>query len=229
MLVRLILVEDDSLVAELVTRVARDEGYRVEHVVRCDAAREILLDEQNAHELAIIDVGLPDGSGLDLCREARAARLDVPILLLTASNSVRDRVAGLDAGADDYLGKPFASAELSARIRALGRRRPHWEQDVRVYDGLVLDLDRRTCSRGGDEVTLTPREFELVAYLARSEGRIVERDALLRHVWGDADENTAHSLEVTIARVRRKLDMSPETSCIRTVRQVGYAWALERR
>jgi two-component system OmpR family response regulator len=224
--VRILLVEDDSFVAQRVTELVRPRGYYIEHATTCESARKALRDSD--YQLAVVDVGLPDGTGLDLCREVRSDGLDLPILLLTASNSVKDRVAGLEAGADDYLGKPFANEELVARVRALGRRMPRWEDGVRSYGALVLDLDRRTCSRSGAPVPLTPREFELVVFLAWRDGRVVMRDEVLERVWGDASESGARSLEVMIGRVRRKLDASPEQSCIRTVRQVGYAWALPR-
>jgi two-component system copper resistance phosphate regulon response regulator CusR len=144
--------------------------------------------------------------------------------LLTARNGVDDRVLGLDAGADDYLGKPFAPPELSARLRALTRRGPRWRESVRSWGALRIDRDRRTVEKGGVRVPLTPREFDVVALLAWRDGRVVSKDEILELIW-DSDDGAA-SLEVVVARVRRKIDGRAPVSCIRTLRHVGYAWAL---
>jgi DNA-binding response OmpR family regulator len=222
---RILLVEDDPRIADVLSRALRPHGHGLDSVGRCDEARKALKD--GSYELAIIDVGLPDGTGIDLCRELRSAGWDMPILVLSARTSVSDRVAGLDAGADDYLGKPFATDELVARVRALGRRGPRWKDTSRLYGDLTVDLDRRSCTKSGVDVPLTPREFELVALLAWRDGRVVPRDEVLEIVWGDASERAARSLDVLVARLRRKLD-GGGPSVIRTVRNVGYAWARAR-
>jgi DNA-binding response OmpR family regulator len=224
--VRILLVEDDARIVEVLGRALKPHGHALEHVSQCATARSALGD--GTFELAIIDIGLPDGTGVDLTRELRASGFDLPILLLTAQNSVGDRVAGLDAGADDYLGKPFAMDELVARIRALGRRGPRWKESNRVYGEIEIDLDRRKCRRGDADVPLTPREFDLIALLAWRDGRVVQRDEVLEVVWGEVTESAARSLDVLVARLRRKLDPPAGPSCIRTVRHVGYAWALTR-
>jgi two-component system OmpR family response regulator len=174
--------------------------------------------------MAILDIGLPDGTGLDLCRAFRAQGLSFPILILTARAGVAERVAGLDAGADDYLGKPFAPAELAARVRALGRRGPRWTESVRLFGDVRVDRDRRIVSRNDARIPLTPREFEVVALLAWRDGRVVSKDEVLEIVWGEVTEGAAASREVLVARLRRKLDDRKTPSFIRTVRQVGYAW-----
>jgi two-component system OmpR family response regulator len=150
------------------------------------------------------------------------------MILLTARNGVRDRVEGLDSGADDYLGKPFSVDELAARVRALGRRGPRWTESVRCFGPLVIDRDRRVATVDDVRVPLTAREFDIVALLAWREGRVVSRDDLLDAVWGDANERTAASLEVLLGRVRRKFAERGIRDALRTIRQVGYAWALTR-
>ncbi len=222
---RVLLVEDSDRVRSTVAAMLRAAGFDVTDVADCEAARASLRDR--AFHAAVVDVGLPDGSGIDLCRELRSAGFDVPILLLTARTQLADRVEGLDAGADDYLGKPFASAELCARLRALGRRGPRWTESVRSFGGLTLDRDRRTATRDGAPVALTTREFEVVALLAWAEGRVLSRDHILESVWGTVDERAAASLDVLMTRIRRKLEVE-RGDCIRTVREAGYAWARER-
>ena len=224
---RILLVEDTERVVDVVTAALRASGHAISVSKTCAAA---LRELANAHfDMAIIDVGLPDGSGLDVCRAARGRGCEFPVLLLTARNDVKDRVAGLDAGADDYLGKPFSIAELTARVRALGRRGARWTESVRSFgDGtpLVIDRERRTVSLAGKRVALTPREFEIVALLAWRDGRVVSRDDLLEIVWGDTSASASASLEVLVTRIRRKVGTTDTNEVIRTVRQMGYAWAL---
>jgi two-component system OmpR family response regulator len=220
---RVLVVEDDRRVAEVIGATLTAAGHDVV-TAGTRAGADVALDD-GPFALAIVDVGLPDGSGIELCRAARARGVVVPILLLTARTGVDDRVAGLDAGADDYLGKPFAPAELSARVRALGRRGPRFIDSVRRFGTLTFDRDRRSVDDGGTRVALTPREFEVVALLAWRDGRVVARDELLELVWGEVTEGAAASLEVLVGRVRRKLD-GAAPGCIRTIRGVGYAWEL---
>jgi two-component system OmpR family response regulator len=223
---RVLLVEDSPRVIAVVSAVLRKAG----HVVAEASTRHAGLEEtaRARFELAIVDIGLPDGSGLDLCRELRAGGHDFPILLLTARNGVGDRVSGLDAGADDYLGKPFATDELLARVRALGRRGPRWSEAIKTFGDVVIDRERRTAMRAGQRVALTPREFDVVAALAWRDGRVVMRDELLEMVWGSASEREAASLEVLVSRIRRKLGSKTPDDVVRTIRGTGYAWALGR-
>ena len=204
----------------------RTRGHGVVVAATVRAANEALTSQR--FDVAVVDIGLPDGSGLDWCRSARNTGNDLPILLLTARNGVDDRVAGLDAGADDYLGKPFSIDELLARIRALGRRGPRWDQSVLRFGDLVVDSDQRAVSFGSRRLPLTAREFDIVALLASRQGRVVLRDELLEAVWGDATDRAAASLEVLVVRIRRKLSEHGLRDALRTVRQVGYAWELER-
>jgi DNA-binding response OmpR family regulator len=224
--VRILLVEDSERVAETVGASLRASGHAV---VVAGALREADEAFASGHfDVAVVDIGLPDGSGLDWCRAARGSGSSVPILLLTARNEVRDRVAGLEAGADDYLGKPFSIDELVARVRALGRRGPRWTESVRAFGAVVVDRDRRALTVSGVRLPLTPRELEIVALVAWRDGRVVPREELLEAVWGDATERAGASLDVLVARVRRKLAEHGVRDALRTIRQVGYAWALER-
>ncbi len=238
---RVLVVEDSPRVAAYVGRTLKDVGAEVTAAPDFASGKRAL--EDSAFALAVIDVGLPDGSGLDLCRLARETGLDLPILLLTAQNEVRERVRGLDAGADDYLGKPFSGDELRARARALLRRGPRFTESLRTYGSLEIDRERRQVRRDGKAVPLTPRELEITALIAFREGRVFPREELLEVVWGEATERAAASLDVLIARIRRKLGPAREhgehgergergeaveNGVIRTIRGTGYAWALGR-
>lgn len=223
---RVLIVEDNLRIGELVSAALRALGHSIELARTCAEAAPALRESV---DVAIVDVGLPDGSGIDLCRAARARGIDVPILLLTARNGVEDRVAGLDAGADDYLGKPFATSELAARVRALGRRGPRLAEQVRAYGILVLDRERRTLEVAGTRVPLTPRELDIAMTLAFRDGHVVSRDDLVESVWGEPlDTANGASLDVLVARIRRKLAAAGVEDAIRTVRTSGYAWALDR-
>jgi len=220
------LVEDDVRLAEVLAHALRRES----HVVTCahsvTDARAMLDTAQ--FELALIDIGLPDGSGLALCRSARAKGHELPILLLTARKEVSQKVDGLDAGADDYLAKPFAVAELLARVRALGRRGPRFEESTRAYGPLVLDRGRHEATLNGERLPLTPRELDVVFMLAWREGHVVRRAEILDAIWGEDTDAAAASFEVLLTRIRRKLSTQAVPTSIRTVREVGYAWALKR-
>lgn len=172
-------------------------------------------------DLVVLDLGLPDGQGLELCRQLRDDGSSVPILILTAMSQVATRVEGLDAGADDFLSKPFAVAELRARVRALGRRRALPRQIAYVHGTLRLDLAGRRATKAGAEVPVTAREWSILELLASRAGRAVPRDELLEGVWGDVSASAAGSLEVLIARLRRKLG----PHLIETLRGHGYRLA----
>jgi two-component system OmpR family response regulator len=221
---RVLVVEDSARVAHSVSRVLAGSGHSVSVAGDCAAARAKMA--ATPADLAIIDVGLPDGSGLELCRAIRQDGYDFPILLLTAHNGIDDRVRGLDAGADDYLGKPFAATELVARVRALGRRAPRWTDSVREFGKVRIDRDQRVVLVDRRPAALTAREFEIVAALAWRDGRVVPRDEILEMVWGDVSDRASASLDVLVARIRRKLAQAATEDPIRTIRHVGYAWAL---
>jgi DNA-binding response OmpR family regulator len=217
--VRVLVLDDHAETRQLLTRNLALASHGVKAVATCGDAETALALER--FDLAILDVMLPDGSGVELCARLRAARVDVPILLLTALGDVPSRVVGLEAGADDYLPKPFALAELRARVTALGRRGPVRRDRVVVIGPLAIDRDARRVSVEGRAVALTAKELAIVDVLAARRGRVVARDALVEAVWGEVSESALASLEVLVARIRRKLGGA--AAVLRTMRGVGYA------
>lgn len=224
--VRVLLVEDSERVAQTVGEALRGHGHSVVVAGGVVAADEAFGAQH--FDIAVVDVGLPDGSGLEWCRATRRAGSQMPILMLTARDAIADRVRGLDAGADDYLGKPFAMDELLARARALCRRGPRWAESVRRFGSVVVDSDQRTVTVDGQRLPLTAREHDVVAFVSSREGRVVLREELLEAVWGESTERAAGSLEVLLVRIRRKLAERGVRDALRTVRHVGYTWSLER-
>lgn len=219
-----LLVEDDVATRKLVASTLAEEGFAVEvHGLGSAATRALL---PGSFAAIVLDVALPDASGIELCREWRRQGVRVPILMLTARADVASRISGLNAGADDYLAKPFAVAELHARLRALLRRAPHPERDWILKRGDVsVDFQRRQAWVGGEEVPITRREIDVLARIASSRGRAVAREDLLEEVWGEASEEAAASLEVMVSRLRRKLERGGRVALIRTIRGHGYALA----
>lgn len=214
---RVLVVDDHEEVRDLVRRALEGDGHSVRSVPTLRAARDA-LDAQPA-DVIVLDVGLPDGSGLDLCGELRRAGDGAPILLLTARVSVGDRVAGFDRGADDFLGKPFAVPELRARVRALGRRGP-LPRTLHHRAGVVeLDFSARLARVGGAAVPLTAREWAVLELLALRAGRVVSRSEILEVVWGEDSQQGSGSLDVILTRIRRKLG----DRAVRTIRGEGYA------
>ena len=221
---RILLVEDDVPTRILVKKALVEEGYTVEVHGSGDAGTRALL--AGGFAAVVLDVWLPDACGIELCREWRRTSIRIPVLMLTARTDVASRIAGLDAGADDYLGKPFALAELKARLRALLRRDSTPERDwvLRRAD-VTVDFQRRQAWVGGNEVPITRREIEVLARLASSRGRAVARDDLLEEIWGEATAEAAASLEVIVSRLRSKLEGAGRGALIRTIRGHGYALA----
>ncbi|MBX3249416.1 MAG: response regulator transcription factor [Myxococcales bacterium] len=213
---RVLVIDDEADVRSVVARALRADGHAVATAEDLDAARERVVE---GTDLIVLDLRLPDGFGLELCRELRAEGSTVPILLLTALSQVALRVEGLDAGADDFLAKPFAVAELRARVRALGRRGALPRGLIYTHEDVILDFAGRHATRGGQEVAVTAREWAILEILARRAGRVVSRLDLLDGVWGDASETAASSLEVLVGRLRRKLG----ADLIRTLRGEGYS------
>jgi DNA-binding response OmpR family regulator len=217
-----VLVEDDAETREFVARALAEEGLDVRVAARAESARALLRDA--GVDLVVLDVGLPGASGFDLCAELRREGCDVPILMLTARSDVASRVEGLEKGADDYLGKPFALAELRARVRALLRRaRTAPSEAVVEHAGVRVDLRRRRAFRGSEEIPLTRRELDLLVRLVKARGVVVPRETLLEDVWGRDTPEAAASLEVIVSRLRRKLPRGAGGSLVRNVRGVGYA------
>lgn len=214
---RVLVVDDDRELLDLLVRALERDGHVVVAAATASDARAA-IGSRDA-DVMVLDIGLPDGSGLALCREIRAMGSDVPILVLTARAAVGERVEGLDAGADDFLGKPFALAELRARVRALGRRRAHRAVPRIVRGDLVIDLGERRASRAGRDVSLTAREWAILEALAARGGRVVRRSDLVGEVWGDDTESAQASCEVLVGRIRKKLG----EHVVRTMRGEGYA------
>ena len=218
---RVLVAEDDAAVRRAVVRVLELDGYRVQAVKDGRAALDALIDA--TPDAAVLDVMMPFVDGFTVCREIRHRGNRVPILLLTAKVEVDDRVAGLDAGADDYLVKPFAIAELSARVRALLRRNAVPESGANVTVGSIsLNRDTRSVERNGRRIELTKTEFNLLELLADQAGLVVSRETIYENVWGYNFETNSKSLDVYVGYLRRKLSVNDEPDPIRTVRGVGY-------
>ena len=216
---RVLVVEDDEEIAQVLQRSLRMEGYEVRTSADGEAA---LHDAENfSPDLVILDLGLPKLDGIDVARTLRAEG-DVPILMLTARDAVDARVAGLDAGADDYLVKPFERQELLARLRALLRRRPPRGSASFVVGDLSLNPDTHEVRRGEREIELTQREFELLEYLMRNERIVVPRQRLLEEVWGYDPFATTNTIEVFVSNLRRKLEAGGEPRLLHTIRGAGY-------
>ena len=219
---RVLVVEDDPTVLSAVVRVLELDGHRVPTARDGRAGLDAIL--RDTPDAVVMDVMMPRMDGFAVCREVRAAGLRVPILLLTAKVEVNDRVAGLDAGADDYLVKPFASKELSARVRALLRRTSTTANDTRLVAGpLTIDRDNRSVVRAGRNIELTKTEFNLLELLAEQCDIVVSRDFIYEHVWGYNFETSSKSLDVYVGYLRRKINAPGESDLIRTVRGVGYS------
>ncbi len=216
---RVLVVEDDEDIALALQRSLRMEGYEV----RIAADGEAALDFAGAFhpDLVVLDLGLPKLDGIEVARRLRAGG-DVPILMLTARDALESRVEGLDAGADDYLVKPFDRQELLARLRALLRRRPPRGERSLVVSDLILNPDTHEVHRGERSIELTQREFELLEYLMRNERIVVPRQRLLEEVWGYDPFATTNTIEVFVSNVRRKLEAGGEPRLLHTIRGAGY-------
>lgn len=217
---RLLVVEDERTLARYLQRGLEEAAWTVDLSGTVEEAWRLLL--LNPYDLVVLDLGLPGSDGSELLRRVREAGLDTPLLVLTARGSVEDRVAGLNAGADDYLGKPFAFSELVARIRALSRRgRERGGVSLTVGD-LELDVLKRQARRGTRTIDLTAREFNVLEYLMRHAGEVVTRTMLAEHVWGDHYDSLSNLIEVFINRLRKKLEADGAPRLLHTVRGAGY-------
>ncbi len=221
-LLYILTVEDERRLAQVVRKVLEEEGHTVD--VAYDGEEGLAMALDGTHDVIVLDILLPGIDGIEVCRALRARRVDTPILLLTALDAVEDRVRGLDAGADDYLPKPFAFQELLARLRALGRRRVQAREPNQLQTAdLVLDLRRRRGERDGKTIELSPKEFALLEFLMRNEGRVITRTQILDHVWGYDYAPDSNLVDVYITYLRRKVDRGHDRKLIRTVRGAGYA------
>lgn len=222
---RVLVVDDDRETLEVVGRALARSGH--DAVLACEPAEANAALDRGTFDVIVLDVMLEQASGLEVCRALRAEGLRTPILFLSARGSVNARVEGLDAGADDYLAKPFAIRELVARVRALGRRGVDLRSTVVTVGTLTLDLESRLATSAGREVPITRREWDILVVLAASNGRIVSYDDLLERAWGEVTDGARASLDVIISRLRRKLEEGAERSVFRTIRGQGYVMELD--
>jgi two-component system response regulator MprA len=219
---RVLVVDDEDAVRRALERALELEGYAVEQA--SDGQEALLSVAESVPDLVILDVLMPNLDGLETCRRLRALGITVPVLMLTARDAVADRVEGLDAGADDYLVKPFALAELLARARALMRRvEGDSETELLVIGDLSVDLGTREVARAGRHIELTRTEFNLLELFMRNPRQVLTRSQILERVWGYDFGATSNSLDVYIGYLRRKTEAEGESRIIQTVRGVGYA------
>jgi DNA-binding response OmpR family regulator len=217
---RLLVVEDEQTLARYLRRGLEEAAWTVDVTGTVEDAWRLCL--LNPYDLLVLDLGLPGADGGELLRRVREAGMDTPVLILTARGSVEDRVAGLNAGADDYLSKPFAFSELVARIHAL-LRRGHEQRSAALRLGdLQLDRLTRHARRGTRSIELTAREFSVLEYLLRHAGEVVTRTMLAEHVWGDHYDSLSNLIEVFVNRLRKKLEADGAPRLLHTVRGAGY-------
>jgi DNA-binding response OmpR family regulator len=216
---RVLIVEDDQAIAEVVQRILRIDGYTTE--IAADGATALDAASRFNPDLVILDLGLPQIDGTEVARQMRE-HSDVPILVLTARDALQSKVDGLDAGADDYLVKPFEREDLLARLRALLRRRPPRGAASISFEDLLLNPDSYEVTRGDRQVECTQREFELLEYMLRNQRVVISRQQLLEDVWGADPFADTNTIEVFISNIRRKLELGGEPRILHTVRGVGY-------
>ncbi len=216
---RVLIVEDDEAIAEVVQRMLRIDGYKTEIAV--DGEQALAISQTFNPDLVVLDLGLPRLDGTEVARRLREQG-DVPILMLTARDAVESKVEGFEAGADDYLVKPFERAELLVRLRALLRRRPPRGTESLTFEDLTVNPDSYQVLRADRRVELTQREFELLEYLIRNQRVVISRQQLLEDVWGYEPFADTNTIEVFVSNIRRKLEAEGEPRLLHTVRGVGY-------
>jgi heavy metal response regulator len=224
--VRILVVEDDRKVARFVRQGLCEEGHAVEVATDGAEALDFVLTEP-AYDLIILDVMLPGQDGFGVLKTLRTHKVAVPVLILTARDSVPDRVTGLDLGADDYLTKPFAFEEFLARVRALLRRRDVARAPILTIDDLVVDPATRRVTRGERRIELTARQYALLEYFLRNAGRVLSRPMIAQHVWGLGFDAESNVIDVYVGYLRRKIDRDRERRLLHTVRGAGYVLQVE--
>jgi two-component system copper resistance phosphate regulon response regulator CusR len=217
---RLLVVEDDEKLAGFLRRGLHEARFVVDAVADGASALRALTEVQ--YDLVVLDLMLPVVSGIDVLRRMRAAGNRAPVVVLSARDSVEDRVSGLQAGADDYVVKPFAFVELLARVRTILRRGPQRQEEITRVADLEMDLPRHKVTRGGAPIELTAKEFQLLSFLARRAGEVLSRTKIAEQVWDMNFDGDANTVEVTVRRLRAKVDDPFEQKLIHTVRGVGY-------
>ena len=219
---RILIAEDDRRLADLLGQSLSEAGWDVEVVHDGTSAYGRALPDGLPYDVLLLDWMLPGMDGISVCRRLRSLGLTTPVLMLTARGAVRDRIDGLDAGADDYLSKPFDLDELLARVRALVRRSTYGDETMVEVDGLVLDPGARTVSRAGTAIQLSAREFDILHLLVARAGRVVTRYTILDEVWDGETDLNSNVIDVHLASIRAKIDRPFGTSTITTVRGAGY-------
>jgi DNA-binding response OmpR family regulator len=217
--VRVLLAEDDVYLSAMLAKGLREHAYAVD--IAADGEAAVYQAAINEYDLVILDVLMPELDGFSVCREIRRRGMTMPVLMLTARDAVSDRIAGLDAGADDYLAKPFDFSELLARMRALLRRARHVHPEEIAIGDLVVDTRGQVARRGGRVLALTTKEYALLEYLAQNAGRVLGRADICAHVWDDNHDPMSNAIEVYIGRLRRKVD-GGHAPLIHTRRGAGY-------
>ncbi len=222
---RLLVVEDEKKVAGFIKRGLQEEGYAVD--VASDGKTGLAMALDRVHDLILLDIHLPGMNGILVLQELRRRQIGTPVLLLTVRATIEDKVIGLDAGADDYLTKPFSFQELLARVRALLRRRSETKSTVLRVADLTLDPLQRLVHRGTEKIDLTSKEFALLDYLMRNTGRVVTRTMIAEHVWDYDFDSMTNVIDVYVNYLRKKIDAGREIKLIHTVRGVGYTLKTE--
>jgi heavy metal response regulator len=217
---RLLVVEDEKKVSSFIRKGLEEEGFAVDVASDGETGLQMALDR--VHDLIILDIQLPKMDGLGILHELRREKVTTPVLLLTVRVTIEDKVLGLDAGADDYLTKPFAFQELVARVRALLRRRTDGKPAALQVANLTLDPARRTVFRGDRKIDLTTKEFALLDYFMRNPGRVLTRTMIAEHVWDYDFDSTTNVIDVYVNYLRKKIDPDQEQKLIQTIRGVGY-------
>ncbi|MFQ5451445.1 MAG: heavy metal response regulator transcription factor [Nitrospinaceae bacterium] len=217
---RILIVEDEKKVAGFIKKGLEEETYAVD--VAYDGEEGLYMGRQNQYDLIILDLMLPIRDGLEVLSKLRENKVDTPILLLTAKDSVEDKVTGLNTGADDYLTKPFAFSELLARIRVLLRRGKGETQTVLEIDGLTLDLVSHKVNRQGEEIELTGKEYSLLEYFMRNQGKVLTRTMIAEHVWDYNFDTFTNVIDVYVNHLRKKIDKNHSQKLLHTLRGVGY-------
>lgn len=217
---RILLIEDEKRLSNIIKKGFIELGYAVDQAF--DGEEGIYLAQSESYDVIILDIMLPKIHGIDVCKKVREAKVTVPILMLTAKTQVEDRVFGLDAGADDYLTKPFEFMELKARINALLRRNYHQPQSIITIDDLEIDLTKRIVRRCDKLIDLTPKEFSILEFLALHKGEPVTRTQIIEHTWDYNFDSLSNVVDVFIAALRKKIDSKHKFKLIHTIHGVGY-------
>ena len=218
---RILVIEDEKKIADFIKRGLKEEGYAVD--VANDGENGLFLAKTNDYDLILLDLMLPKIDGITVCKTLRQEKVLYPIIMLTAKDAVKDKVTGLDAGADDYLTKPFAFEELLARIRAVLRKKSEQQQALKLEaDDLSMDLKTHKVTRAGKEIELTSKEFALLEYMMRNAGKVVTRTMISEHVWDIDFDTFTNVIDVYINYLRNKVDSGAKKKLIQTVRGRGY-------